>query len=452
MNKKVTKNDTKPQINIQLINEKQLAKEAESTNASLLLNPEVTWAKFVLTDDMPNGNNQRIPFEEFDNIIKTGTYMPVKMYEGSIENHEDSKPLGVITNIRKEEIPNGHRLIALAVLWGSERPADIEYIKHVMEERGEVNVSWEIKYGKKELEANGIQALRDLLLKAVAIVKTPAYEGRTRFLAIAAKADLWSPAYIEELPDSSFLYIKEGTDVNSGDTAFNKTRLFPIKDATGMIDISRLEEVINSIENTGIPESDKEGVRNQINSIKNRIESGESLYYISFGEELPENTNTEDYELETLEQLKQTLEEREASLANALAAVEENKIKFSELAEQFSKIKTENETMGAELAELREFKASIEGVKAREESLANIKSKFMEAGIEKEEDYFTKSADLLLNLDANELEFMIQELAAFAKEAEASLRNTTVPNLTLNDQHSIDVKELAKALKERKSK
>ena len=33
------------------------------------LNPYVTWVRFILTDDKPNGNGDRIPLEEFSNLI-----------------------------------------------------------------------------------------------------------------------------------------------------------------------------------------------------------------------------------------------------------------------------------------------------------------------------------------------------------------------------------------------
>jgi len=61
----------------------------KSAFSSLNLNPSVKWARFVLTDDKPNGNKQRIPESEFRNIIQTGVFMPVKVATGSIkEGHE----------------------------------------------------------------------------------------------------------------------------------------------------------------------------------------------------------------------------------------------------------------------------------------------------------------------------------------------------------------------------
>ena len=38
--------------------------------ASISLNPNFRWAKIRVCDDMPNANNQRIPVEEFDNLIE----------------------------------------------------------------------------------------------------------------------------------------------------------------------------------------------------------------------------------------------------------------------------------------------------------------------------------------------------------------------------------------------
>ena len=72
--------------------------------AALSLNRTIKWVKFTLTDDQANANSQRIPKEEFANLIKTGLYMPIKMARGYIrEGHEFSVPMGVITNLVERE-------------------------------------------------------------------------------------------------------------------------------------------------------------------------------------------------------------------------------------------------------------------------------------------------------------------------------------------------------------
>ena len=151
--------------------------------ASLLLNPNVTWAKFILTDDEPNGNKIRIPKEEFSNIINSGIHMPIKMTLGKIEGHEASMPIGVITHLK--EVAN--RIEGLAALWNSERPEDIGLLKEKKDNDETLNISWEIGYTMTtdSEKYEGVMDLYHTVLKAATLVETPAYEGRTTILALA---------------------------------------------------------------------------------------------------------------------------------------------------------------------------------------------------------------------------------------------------------------------------
>jgi len=151
--------------------------------ASLLLNPNVTWAKFILTDDEPNGNNVRIPKEEFSNLVNSGVHMPIKMTLGNIKGHKASMPIGVITHLKEV----GNRVEGLAALWNSERPEDIGLLKDKKEKEETLNISWEIAY-QAFTESEIYEGVRDLyhtVLKAATVVETPAYEGRTTILALA---------------------------------------------------------------------------------------------------------------------------------------------------------------------------------------------------------------------------------------------------------------------------
>ena len=159
------------------------SQEVNESFASLLLNPYVTWAKFILTDDEPNGNNVRIPKEEFSNLINSGIYMPIKMTLGEIEGHEASIPIGVITHLK--EVKN--RVEGLAALWRNERPEDIELLKEKHENEETLNISWEIGYSvwSDSPDYEGVVDLFDTKLKAATLVETPAYAGRTTILALA---------------------------------------------------------------------------------------------------------------------------------------------------------------------------------------------------------------------------------------------------------------------------
>jgi hypothetical protein len=155
----------------------------EATSA-ISVNPLVTFVKFILTDDKPNGNKQMVPKEEFANLIKSGIFMPLKMHLGEIKDgHSESFPIGVITQLKEE----GDRILGIAALWNKERPEDIELIKTKFANKEPLNLSWEIKYTQSELNETGIEILKDTALRAVTLVGLPAYGGRTPILAVASQ-------------------------------------------------------------------------------------------------------------------------------------------------------------------------------------------------------------------------------------------------------------------------
>lgn len=146
-------------------------------------NPTISWAKFILTDDMPNENKMRVPQEEFSNLIRSGTYMPFKMaYERPKNGHEESHPLGVIAQLKQ----SGNQVIALAALWIREREQDIDYIKACIKDKIPVNVSWEILHDTSTIDEAGIENLVGTSLRGVTIVGRPAYAGRTPVLEVAS--------------------------------------------------------------------------------------------------------------------------------------------------------------------------------------------------------------------------------------------------------------------------
>jgi hypothetical protein len=156
------------------------SKEPGEAFASINLNPSVTWAKFVLTDDLPNANKQRVPSQEFDNLIKTGVYMPIKMAEGQIsEGHAGAFPIGVISHLKKAN----NQVLGLAALWNKERPEDVDIIKKTKN----LQLSWEILYSESSKSEDGVEDLLGTALKGVTLVGMPAYQGRTPILTVAEK-------------------------------------------------------------------------------------------------------------------------------------------------------------------------------------------------------------------------------------------------------------------------
>jgi plasmid maintenance system killer protein len=156
--------------------------------ASVTLNPSFQWVKIIVTDDKPNGNKQRIPLEEFDNLIKTGIHSPIKMQPGKIsDGHTEAfgHPIGTITALQKTE----DRVEALAALWKKERPEDIASLKDMYTKGTPPNVSWEISYSDSESDENGILTLKGTSLNGLCVVGLPAYAGRTPFVAMASEKD-----------------------------------------------------------------------------------------------------------------------------------------------------------------------------------------------------------------------------------------------------------------------
>jgi len=183
--KKTKKVNDTIKTNIILSEQLELIKEngENYTQAGITVNPNVSWMKFVLLDDVPNGNKQQIPKEEFNNVIRSGINMPLKVAAGKIsEGHAEAFPIGVITNLSIE----GNKIIGLAALWASERPEDVNLLKHLYNNKDNLNISWELNYTESESES-GIQILRGVSMNAATLVGVPAYEGRTPVLALAQK-------------------------------------------------------------------------------------------------------------------------------------------------------------------------------------------------------------------------------------------------------------------------
>ena len=153
-----------------------------AAEASISLNRNVAWAKIVLTDDDFNANKQRIPRDEFSNVIKTGLYMPFKMTAGEIGDHPDSIPIGVMAHLKT----NGNTVEALAALWKTERDTDVAMLQERYKSQKPIDVSWEISYTEKEEEEAGT-TFKGVSMNAITIVENPAYKGRTSVTALSSK-------------------------------------------------------------------------------------------------------------------------------------------------------------------------------------------------------------------------------------------------------------------------
>jgi len=409
----------------------------EAAASAVVTDQVVTWAKFILTDDKPNENGQRVPLEEFDNIIKTGPYKPVKMALGEIKDgHDDARPLGVITNLTKQ----GNKVVALAALWDHERTEDVALVRDLVKSNKPVNVSWEILYGNYVIK-DGISDLLDTVLKAVTIVGMPAYAGRTQFLAVAAKK--WSPAYIEKLPDSSFLHI-----------GLDGTRYFAYRDDTGKIDQKRFPALLEEMAQAPLPENTLKGVRHQVKKLASVVEADAGIQELLMD---GEDFITEEHKLD-IKELEGKVSELETKLAEANNKLATKEAELATAQETANLANTNVTTLTEELTGLREFKETTEAESQKATKLQSIKDKFGGLGLEKGEEYFTANGEKLLGLEESELDFMLQEMVAFrdaenAGEGKASKKKTPgVPNIPGTIDELNDVTKLAKALRERDSK
>jgi hypothetical protein len=136
-------------------------------------------------------------------------------------------------------------------------------------------------------------------------------------------------------------------------------------------------------------------------------------------------------------------------LEQALEKITELEASLETLKAELDSKSTELESVKAEKEELASFKATIEAEKEKDEKLAAIKTKFKEAGIEKEEKYFEDNAERLIAMPENDFDFMLQELVSFAANHVAT-SSTQIPNFNSNNDNKLTPKEIARKLRENK--
>jgi hypothetical protein len=398
--------------NTKLESQIELIDSTDEAFSSVSLNPNFQWGKVVICDDQPNLNKMRIPESEFDNLIRTGINSPIKMDIGKITGHEEAqgKPIGVISQIKKET----NKLIALVALWKKEREEDIAMLKDMYLKNQPPQTSWEIGYSESKTDDKGVQDLFGTMLNGLAVVANPAYAGRTGFVAMA---EVWTTQYIDDLPDSAFLFIESGgSKDDSGKTTPRSLRHLPVRDKNGKVDpthatnaISRAPQIKLKDGSNISPEKTK-----QLQDKARKLASAE---------------NSQENSMEELDQLKARVTELETLLAS----------KETELTSAKSELKT-----------LQDFKTSIDKKEADETKLANIRKKFTEAKIEKDDAFYTEKRETLLGLEDSAVDFMIQEMVAFSTaKASTEHQPVEIPNIPNVDAKDLDDPvKLAQALRE----
>jgi len=107
---------------------------------------------------------------------------------------------------------------------------------------------------------------------------------------------VWSVKFINDLPDSSFLYIKPGGEKDEmGRTVPRTNRMFPYKDANGKVDLPHLRNALARIPQASIAAAIKARLTEKARAILKRTAEAELLSYIWLSEpyernsELPSN-------------------------------------------------------------------------------------------------------------------------------------------------------------------
>lgn len=142
---------------------------------------------FVFCDALPNANNQAVPESEFDNVVASSMYTPVKInFDGEgPTGHANAAPIGPITSMQVQD----SKVLGSAIIWCAGNEKVIDWMSKASAEEGGVQFSWEIFYSHSETDTNNIEWLHNIVSDGIAIVANPAYEGRTPLLSMAEKQD-----------------------------------------------------------------------------------------------------------------------------------------------------------------------------------------------------------------------------------------------------------------------
>jgi len=101
------------------------------------------------------------------------------------DGHDLITPIGTIVEMEQSE----DKIVGLAAVWEPEFPTEAASIREAHEKGEVLDVSWELFYEDSTHDDAGVEWLQGVSTRAVALVKQPAYDGRTPVLAVATKQD-----------------------------------------------------------------------------------------------------------------------------------------------------------------------------------------------------------------------------------------------------------------------
>lgn len=90
----------------------------------------------------------------------------------------------------------------------------------------------------------------------------------------AGEKAVWDTAYVNDLPNSAFLFVEPGDDDASGKRVPRSKRHFPYKDASGKVDMPHLRNAIARIPQSNAPGLDKAALQKRAQAMLERMNQG----------------------------------------------------------------------------------------------------------------------------------------------------------------------------------
>jgi len=113
--------------------------------------------------------------------------------------------------------------------------------------------SREYRYFSPTFYADGKKRITKLV--NAALTNLPAMDNQEPLIAASEAVELsvWSTAFVDTLPDSSFLYVAPGKKDGDGKTTPRSLRHFPVKDASGKPDLPHVRNALARIPDSNVP-------------------------------------------------------------------------------------------------------------------------------------------------------------------------------------------------------
>lgn len=358
--------------------------------------PLQTRLSFVFTDFQPNKNNQGVRESEAENIINTGVNMPVKVNfsSNSAKGHFGAIPIGPMTGFAQQD----DKIVAEAIVWNSEFPEIVDYMKSAMAEDQDVRFSWELFYRDSDKDSNGIEWLNDIVVGAATIVANPAYGERTPLLSIAEDR-------IAEIVEKVLERLRSMNMPEEHSQAIAEEE---VEDTT-----------VNEGEATSF-EQIEEDVYNVVSKMYEAIDTLYTALSIAYEESAKDRINNG----VSLDEAINSILDRVRSMTEASASLE------------------------SELAELRSYKQGIEETEHKNQVLASRFNILAEAGAAVTEEYIEGNSDFVYGLDDQQFENYVKSIKPFAKKSSKAEGRVNIPEPVFTNTNKFSVRDVAKALRE----